>query len=560
MNNINGNYQDAYNNPLNYGFFENDNFEDWINGNHGKAIKEIFENKYRNLFSTKQTSDTRMASLIEIFENKREKQFKAEEKLAKKIGNEKYSRKMEIEDQVKFWTNFFEPQLLKEDKIIFEDWLKIILCSAEFAKTMEDRYPSSVMFSEYLSEEKGRVENRQAVEEALEKPIKGDIIDTIITSINKALPNSAENVDIQRIKREDFKKIKTYEGFKNKTKELIKIELKKLGWTTLEVRINEKTPSFLEMNIEYKLGALGEAKHKNFLYQLSLASKNAINIMFKGKDEIELHIGSGKIKNIKSQTFRLEDIFNLFKKYQEEIKKIAIKKYKDSSVRGFLGEFSRLFLNTQSIELTGTDYDYIEENKKKKSLGESFSDANTTIEGTKIGLNIKHYVSKFDEDSIVLYEPTKDKSGVDIYSSFIRRYFPEEIVQQLRFIDMNYKLFRKNGQNKTYKERISILSYEYLDSFVRISSAANKDFINYFFVINNRYIPTSHIYTKIIETLNQIKDKKREELFNIIGEPQPRRRINVLSSEEMLINNIKKDNMISIQFKGLRIKGLKNFN
>ena len=564
MSNILSSYNNAYNTPLNYGFFKCDNFESWINGTHGKNVLEIFNNTYENLFSHKPSQ--KVESLIAAFKRKRTDQLNVEANLMKTITDgtittDKYIN-MTIEEQVTKWTEIFEPHISKdftsssskEQGIDLKDWFKIIFCSAEFAQAMENKYTTSFMFGEYIDIDKRRLKNKDVVEDALEKRIKDDIIDRIIESINNKLSKYSTNA---KIERENFKNIKTYEGFKNKIKELTKNELKNLGINSLEVSMREgEIPNFLEMNIKYTLGALGKVNHKKFLYRLSLASKNAINAIFKGEEEVELHIGSGKVKKIKKQAFELRDIFKFLHTYQNDIEKIAIKSYEDSSVRGFLGELSRLLSNKYLIKLTGTEYDYIEENREKKNLGESFSDATVSINGTKMGLNIKHYISKFNEDSIVLYEPKKE-SGISIYNSFIERYFPTEIIQQLRFIDMNYKLFRENGQNKAYKNRVSILSYEYLDFFVRISSEAKENFINYFFVINNRYIPTSYIYTEIINTLENI-EKNGRELFNITGDPQPKRTVNTLPAvEEMSINNIKKSNMLSIQFKGLRITGLK---
>lgn len=556
-------YQESSEEFLDYAFFKSSNFEKWLESEKGKKIKDNFDKIYENLFSNGGTKNS-IKDLIEIFKTKRNIQIKKEKFLGRHLKlkfNDEYE-KLNEEEKVKLWTDYFEPQLSKSESKEgiknFEDWLTIVMRSSEFAKEMENKSCYSIFSSSLLYDNKTRVEARKAIETALEKAEKQDIVNQIISAINSELGSD-------RIHRESFSEIRTFDDFKMEIKKITKEQMNELGKKNLEVTINGQ-PAFLKINLAYEPGMLGKVKINNFLYKLSEASYLAINNLFNNEsNEIILHIGSGEIIKIKKiKTFNLKNIFKVLKKHEEQINKIVIKNYGASSVRGFLGEFTRLF-NKQKINLTGTTYDYIKRNNKKISLGESFSDANFEINNSKtnknlkIGFNIKHYVSSFNQDSITLYSPKNQQEAVSIYQPYIRRYFPEKIVRQLQFIDMNIKLFRKNIKDTNYKKRISILSYKYLDTFTRIASEANNvNFTNYFFIINNRYIPTSYIYLKIIERLEQIKNKEKTSLFSIFGLPQPVREGD-FPIKNMVIKDIKKKDPTSIKFSGITINGLKNF-
>ena len=184
-----------------------------------------------------------------------------------------------------------------------------------------------------------------------------------------------------------------------------------------------------------------------------------------------------------------------------------------SVVTGMLGELS-VFLSSaphviEDLALVGNKADRFVDKSANidVGLGEGFRDLTFTYNSVTYGINVKRYVEKAGK-SFTLYadNSNSESDGVGISSQYMHRYFTQDEINLIRFIETNY-LFIRNHIDQTLSsasvdEAYKTVSATKLDHFVRLSSAALGDAINLFYSINNVIIPASIIYRYIIDTLN----------------------------------------------------------
>lgn len=570
-------FQDIDNkNLLNYAFFKHSNkkiYEAWKEKSDSYIkISRRYEEAERDIqnMAEKQNDNNKIE---DFFEGKRIDQYNKEKTLAEQMfGINKYPGLDETQEQIDFWTSRFDIILdensNQKDENYNEKWLATVFKSKEFAEKMGGKSDFVAFYRSYIGSKEVSAED---VEKEIEKELSKNkkegtltkgIVESIVKTFNKELGLKDNELDsLETSLNSIVENSSNFTDFKKTIKNQVKEELKnknqksKQPITTLKIYWENNNQPFLIVDLNKEDGgALAAEKTDNFIDKFSGAAKQVIKDLF-SSDSASLSIGFGRTislnKNDKALAWLDEEISNK----KEDIEKIIIRSTDKSSVNGFLGEFARLYSNIE-ITLTGYEYDTIQKNGGSKNIGKSFSDATFQVQSnnknTLIGLNIKHYVSDFNSDSIEIY---KSKKGISIYNDYIRRYIPEDDIKLIRFVDMNYNLFSRNKSIQSYKGNIQKISCNYLDNFIRITSAAKENFKNYFFVINNMYIPTSYIYKTIVDYLknNQLKD-----MFSVLGNPQEiRTRRRPSSPDNLLIDNIEKKNTLKIQFNGIRIKGLR---
>lgn len=599
-------YQNMYNNPKNYRFFKGTPFIS------KKETKNKLINDYQKILSkdTISNEDDFFKEILDFFEEKRKTSLEKEKDLARKIKIKGYPENENDEKgRVKFWTKYFSGIDTNEsfDKDISDDlWLKIIFSSSEFAKFLATHKTHSAFYRRGLLKED---ETKEEVEKKLLEGFQGinsfdafnkkleeyDFKEDLFDAINKIMQEANLGIDIARnnIKMENinitnFDSLKTaikdwgelitkealkrVERSEKKQKNGSKIDYKNIRQKLQYLQISRSDKVYLTISLEEIKGEY--SKQYNKKYSVAQAFYGAaINIVHnkifpKGTSSCVLHIGGGR----KIELPRKENMTQIL--INDQLirgSKVNIKSEQEANIYGFLGEYLRLY-EIKNIKLTGDIQDFYEDenSNKKVTLGESFSDAYFTVENDKdskkYGLNIKHYVSKFESNSITVYNT---EEGFSFFSKFMRRYFSEEECKVLRFLDVNYNFFRNSLnmqglEEKKMLEKYTQMAYKNLSRFARIDSAAVEDFSNLFYVINNVYIPTSYIYTIIYKVLEEEQKKKKlDSFFSLEFNPATTKSINTtaepLKEEAFLISNFVSTsiNATRISFKGLKINGLK---
>lgn len=593
-------YEKMYNDPENYVFFNGQPFIQ------KEEVKSKLINKYKNILNKNiKKQDAFLKELNNLLDKKIGENEKKEKALAKSFVKE-YPE--DEKEQVRFWTNFFNTISKEEIKIgekrgiEQEDitWLRTIFSSQEFAKKLASHKAYStfsktklkgdketedlkeqllsdfskasaiVDFEKILNKEGFDNDLYQAIDEIIEKTIGQTRIyirqhNEKIFKDFKIQVNSWDNLKKSIKKWGEFvvkdviKKIKNSKSIDENKKSKIIEELQEI-----QVKHENANEIYWEINITEQSGVLSIYGLKEIKDNFYLAAGSIIGDLFNNKDNVTFHIGGGQeIILKKKEKFEVSALLA----HDKEIrgKNVVIKSMYEANVYGFLGEYLRLY-SPINIKLTGSDFNtYVDtQTNKKFTVGESFSDAffETELEGKKerIGLNIKHYVSKFNKNSITFYK----KDEVSLLSPYIRRYFSENETKELRFLDINYNFFKEklnadNINDDNLIERYTQSAYNNLSRFARIESGIENESTNYsnlFFVINNMYIPTSYIYKKIKESLNE--DNKK--YFSIDFKPRSIQPI-PQKEDDNLISRWSNSHTTSskIIFEGLTVKGLMEF-
>lgn len=306
----------------------------------------------------------------------------------------------------------------------------------------------------------------------------------------------------------------------------------------------------------------------NLELNLDYAGKVSINgdLLTEFKKKVDSYINN-KLRVVTSQIFFDNSTF-------------LSQDWNSSVMTGMLGELSAFLTNfpdgIKKLTLTGNKVDIKTlSNNRNLKLGEGFRDLTFIYNNVQYGINVKRYVNS--SKNFKLYGD-KDNEGVGIGSQYIYRYFSEEEVQLMRFIEGNYQfLTKKIAQGPSsielpnefsslskidtlYKD----LSISRLDRFVRLTSGA-VDSTNLFYLINNIAIPASYIYEVIIETLNQLDVLNK--MFQIKRGNLPKyeeiEAADVQANENKLPKRLDNpgnvlDNSAKIVFKGLTLNNLKD--
>lgn len=468
-------------------------------------------------------------------------------------------------------------------------WFAKILSSQEFSTLFSSTVRKTSLFSTALSKFLG-VPKKEA-REILKKSLINDSNEVLNSNfnlreevgevfikkcndlfLNKEVNNEIKNEVASLLESffynnysKDKKRIPSYEvakkKFKEETTNLIKdlsTQFERAGLKvdndTFNISIEKndgKMIIFTIVNGEEGLFATIKKNSEKVGKELFILSIiKTLETLFNGKNNIEIHTGWGQVEKVEKKNIKENDIkifleeihFSPSKQLltEEEIWGMLSKKDFQPLI-GVLGEL-KTSLKNKSI-ITGFDQDekIITDSKgiqKSISLGESFSDAYSETETSKIkyGYNVKHFVSKFTSTTISIYDK---EEGFSLSSNAIYRYFSEKEATLLRFIDYNFNTIQKLcGKIPVSEKKIKNLydaaaSYN-LNNFIRASSAANVEYVNYFFDINNLYIPTSYLYYLIYKQINS------QSFFEINFNPAG---LNIITQKQILENRESEENM-----------------
>lgn len=583
-------FQEMYDNPINYRFFKGKPFIS------KEETKNSLIKNYIGCINKLQVSDEKnfFDKILDYFNGKQSDSLKEEKALAKKLIK-KGDYPADQKDQIKFWTTYFsgiDSNKFSSEQIADDLWLKIIFSSSEFASNLATRKEYSTFYRSGLLKkedegDKGKVEQRllDAFEESFEKGLEESGIENdLYESIDKIISNTGLRIQakntkilIDDINIKDFDSLKTaikkwgelvvedvlrrLKRSENARKNVSKINYKYIRQQLQHIKLKSSSNEvYLAINIGEEKGVYGKAKANNASVATAFydAALNIIeNKIFPNKQFSILHIGGGRVVKLpyKEKSF---NILSEDKKIRGSVVEKNLKGEYQSNIYGFLGEYLRLY-EIKNINLTGIVQDtYTDDSGKEVTLGESFSDANFTLENNenskKYGLNIKHYVSKFESNSITIYDA---EEGLSFFSKFMRRYFSDDECKILRFLDVNYNFFKQILKAEISENEVlqayTQIAYKNLSRFVRIDSAVT-DFSNFFYVINNIYIPTSYIYFIICEILK----KEQNTFFSFVFSPAKTPSGNQKEESSLISNFVSTSiNATKIFFKGLKIDGLK---
>lgn len=615
---LNKNYAPMWKDPLNYRFFTVNGIFGGpeLNRSQNEKRRKSIENaidsvksKYENSFNDllKQRNNQKKIENSKFYKIKSLDQWKNEKDFYKKTfgkdldivyPNDKMDNWKKI---IKFWTNLFlnilsESKEKDKETSKEEQTLLLIMSSKEFAEILTSSNNKYSIFSRsvFLNNQKKLSETSLVEKLNNNEKLIGQIQTDFIAALENVFKNSSELINnilksngINKIGKgyshDQIKRIlkdKDDISFKRELKKFFetisKEIIQKTGINITELKISKKgeenTPylilnlsdeNFLNQGTYQKLlegnknfqNKNGNIDYREIFYQ---ASVDAIKRM-DGLKEIDLGFIKQQIhwKKFFSETNNWKEI--LLKK----IEKINLGKVNlNSGLKGLLGEFLRVsfkpFFITEAKQ-TGNVNDRIKIGENNISLGESFSDAYYKVEEKdnlqKIGLNIKHYVSRMGKSTITIYNEQK---GITFMNNYIYKYFDKDIVSLLRFIDVNYALIGKllNIKENALKNQYDNLAQINLTKFIRATTTADVNYFNYFFVINNQYIPTSYIYYLISQRLNnpdtdffniEIKSKVK----NYDENESKNNRQNIIEQSLILSRNIKASTKIT--FNGLKI-------
>lgn len=553
-----------------YYFFQpsnDDKKENYIGDTSKAKIKAKYENYYnecKKLVSNKEGG----TSFKEGIQNKIKECKMKEIEIAKKlkIDNE-LSRIKNKEEEVRFWTNYFffrkkSKEQIKEieDDVAILDrkfCFKIIISSEEFILALRSgRGQNALRRHNYLKSLNKEInpENLKKAQNDIINQLLSEVDDeenkikqSVTKSFNKIIGTidiNSKNNEIEKI-FEDLKnkfmetKNKGTETFFDDLKKAFRNSLSryleklsnenKFNDNKLNISIDDKQPAFLTISI-YQEGELQRVKrdsnnkNETFINLVMIAMENIINLL-QEQNPTTLHLlGLGEI-------ILPKDIETFFSKAKEELKNGGIKdKVKKiignkkidlvSGITGVIGEligdYNFNTLKELEYQYTGTNEDIVEANGKQINLKESYADYMSENDG---GLNIKHYVSS--PNSISLYKPKKS-GGIPILSENMYKYIPAEQLKMLRFLEANYQYVTQKANPNTdininikaeslanREKSISLLN---IDNFLRESSTSIPldklpDKNNAFYQINNVIVPSSVIFTIILENIIEYKNK-----------------------------------------------------
>ena len=588
-------YSIMYNNPIDYKFFDG-NLET-MNINVKEELKKFYLKKLESNNFLDKNKETDNLIIFEQIKKKKENSEREEAVLAKRLLGISNYIGLEDKEKTQRWTKyFFNLENATKEQVDPITWLRVIFSSSEFAQKLSTHkgstafYRSGLINEKLLSKEEVEedlmnkfkdVKTVEDFESALEKyGFYNDLRNAIYNQIgNKKI--KIKSPQIENVKIKDFISLKEaiknwgelvvkdvinrYKKSKNYDKD-IENKLKKLNVTTSD----KENKIYFSINLEEQKGQLSISKtgSKSIAEAFYNAATAIIHSFFPKKDSTYVfHIGGNRTIQLKYIGWA-ELISAINEDKRQRADKVKIKSEYDSNVYGFLGEYLQLY-SSDSIQLTGEQVDTY----NGISLGESFSDAFFEENGKKYGLNIKHYISKFNSDSITLYE---SENSLSFFSQYMLRYFTEEECNLIRFLDINYNFFSNilggNIDSKHLLMKYNQLAYNNLSRFVRIDSAAIDEYSNIFYIINNMYIPTSCIYNVILKELKNINAEKfnidSNRFFSFSFNPANAK----VGKEKIDPNNLEKtipslliSNYVGtaikstrISFKGLKITGLKN--
>lgn len=553
-----------------YYFFQpsnDDKKENYIGDTSKAKIKAKYENYYnecKKLVSNKEGG----ASFKEGIQNKIKECKMKEIEIAKKlkIDNELSGIKNK-EEEVRLWTNYFffrkkSKEQIKEieDDVTILDrkfCFKIIISSEEFILALRSgRGQNALRRHNYLKSLNKEInpENLKKAQNDIINQLLSEVDDeenkikqSVTKSFNKIIGTidiNSKNNEIEKI-FEDLKnkfmetKNKGTETFFDDLKRAFRNSLSryleklsnenKFNDNKLNISIDDKQPAFLTISI-YQEGELQRVKrdsnnkNETFINLVMIAMENIINLL-QEQNPTTLHLlGLGEI-------ILPKDIETFFSKAKEELKNGGIKdKVKKiignkkidlvSGITGVIGEligdYNFNTLKELEYQYTGTNEDIVEANGKQINLKESYADYMSENDG---GLNIKHYVSS--PNSISLYKPKKS-GGIPILSENMYKYIPAEQLKMLRFLEANCQYVTQKANPNTdininikaeslanREKSISLLN---IDNFLRESSTSIPldklpDKNNAFYQINNVIVPSSVIFTIILENIIEYKNK-----------------------------------------------------
>ncbi len=154
-----------------------------------------------------------------------------------------------------------------------------------------------------------------------------------------------------------------------------------------------------------------------------------------------------------------------------------------------------------------------------KSTGQSFSDMLFSIKTAgngapgivQVGLNIKNYIT--DENKFTL--TSMQTAGMNLTSSYLKRYLSQEEINLLQFVQSNNALLLKYAPNFRDFPDLEYMATTLMDNNVgkilRIEGQGS-DIKNYLIVANGHYIPASCIFTYALQKIKD-NDNHTKNLF-----------------------------------------------
>jgi hypothetical protein len=148
-------------------------------------------------------------------------------------------------------------------------------------------------------------------------------------------------------------------------------------------------------------------------------------------------------------------------------------------VSGFLGELGTAYplKNYDTTRLTGSLYEQI----RGETFGASVNDLTLAINGTKMGINVKHYMKASSDKSIKIYNSSE---GLSTTSKYMNKYFTNEEIQLITYITANadFLLSKNDISLATLENKIREISLREIGTFLRVYTQEGENTVdNYFF-------------------------------------------------------------------------------
>lgn len=544
---------------------------------------------------------------------------------------------IENDNRIRIWTNVFAIRNAMTGNVINlnpQDCFRTLITSNEFILSYRDkssRYSTLSMtkfYQGFVSDKKGKFTKTKR-EEAIRnfyKQLKNPnseltkiIKNTIIESLNKDMKNINKEIvsdDLQGIFDDLMEQLKTlkdytylgkYEKIKGLLKDNLEDYLSKYYIDGMETPINFRAGGdgviFLTISLVPPEAGIYTKTAKNFLkdkdedYKLSIQDKIRI---FKEavRDTSESIFQQNPLtlsldyagKTVMSDDL-LDDFKNKVKEYLNNFLDIDVENVADknpeffaqdwnsSVMTGMLGELATYLIHfpqtIKELTIVGNKADSITIGGKKLGLGEGFRDLTFEYNSIKYGINVKRYVNSGNNFNLYKDEQAAGKRGVGIGSQYMYRYFSQEEVNLMRFIEGNYLFIQQklqtypdfNQQLKTsdVNNLYIDMATAHIDHFVRLSSPIEEDSVNLFYMINNLAIPASTIYDQIIAVL---KEYKAKDMFSITRSKPPKYQSLISTKVYSENSNVPisvdnpgnlLNNAAKIVFNGLTLNNLKTF-
>lgn len=311
-----------------------------------------------------------------------------------------------------------------------------------------------------------------------------------------------EKFELQNANNEYYLRVYTnqYQGSKNK------IYANMRGYKLVN---NQSILNSILKSFRYVLGNLKEGlKSKNGIKELKLRGLGTVAIDEKFIDNCYAELGE------KCRTEADQSIRKTIKKLVGD--DVASLKPANSNafVSGFLGELGTAYplKNYDTTRLTGSLYEQI----RGETFGASVNDLTLAINGTKMGINVKHYMKASSDKSIKIYNSSE---GLSTTSKYMNKYFTNEEIQLITYITANadFLLSKNDISLATLENKIREISLREIGTFLRVYTQEGENTVdNYFFQLQNLMYPTSYIYECALNSINTLIEQQNSNgLFTI---------------------------------------------